>query len=91
MIYAFLQENRGRYNVVVDGETVVRGAKDPEHELARKLLARGITGPVQTLDGLSGEPRMLFDIETEAPVSVVDGQDGLRRIRWKPFPKEGVL
>ena len=32
------------YDVVFDGEIIVTDSRDPEHDLARTLLARGIKG-----------------------------------------------
>lgn len=91
MIYVFLREKNGRYEVILDGEMVIQRSRDPEHDLARLLLARGITGRVQTLDGLSGKPRMSFDIEAFAPYSMTESGNGPKRTPYKPFPKEGVV
>jgi hypothetical protein len=45
----------GRYNVEFNGETVVNGGRDPETDLARALLAKGITtGKVKVLDANTG-------------------------------------
>src|SRR6188768_2081610 len=38
----------GRYDVRLYEEVIVRGSRDPEHDAARVLLARGITGPMVT-------------------------------------------
>jgi hypothetical protein len=35
------------YDVVFDGQLVVSDSRDPEHDLARGLLGRGIKGAVQ--------------------------------------------
>ena len=34
------------YDVVFDGEIIVTDSRDPEHDLARALLARGMTAPL---------------------------------------------
>ena len=39
----------GRYDVRLCEEVIVRGSRDPEHDAARALLARGITGPMTTM------------------------------------------
>ena len=39
------------YDVVFDGEIVVTDSRDPEHDLARALLKRGIKGNVTLHDG----------------------------------------
>ena len=38
------------YDVVFDGEIIVTDSRDPEHDLARALLARGIKGNVTLHD-----------------------------------------
>jgi hypothetical protein len=45
------------YDVVFKGETIVSNSRDPEHDLARVLLARGIAGVVEVIDGRTGKPR----------------------------------
>jgi hypothetical protein len=40
----------GRYSVTFDGETVVKGSRDPETDLARALLAGCIIGMVMVMD-----------------------------------------
>ena len=39
----------GLYCVEFDGKLIVVGSRDPEHDLARALLARGLTGKVTML------------------------------------------
>ena len=39
------------YDVVFNGEIIVSDSRDPEHDLARALLARGIKGNVTLHDG----------------------------------------
>ena len=45
------------YDVVFDGEIIVTDSRDPEHDLARALLARGIKGNVTLHDGPTRKPR----------------------------------
>src|SRR6185312_6791215 len=45
----------GLYCVEFDGELIVVDSRDPEHDLARALLARGLTGKVTMLDAPTGE------------------------------------
>jgi hypothetical protein len=52
--------------VVFEGETVITDSRDAEHDLARALLARGLTGTVRILDGNTGKPRTLVNIEKAA-------------------------
>ena len=60
------------YNVVFEGEIIVERSRDPETDLARALLARGHTGKVTMLDGATGKPRTIIDIEKAAKVRTVE-------------------
>ena len=61
-----------RYNVAFEGEIIVECSRDPETDLARALLARGHTGKVTMLDGATGKPRTIIDIEKAAKVRTVE-------------------
>jgi hypothetical protein len=61
-----------RYNVMFGGEIIVERSGDPETDLARALLARGHTGTVTMLDGATGKPRTIIDIERAAKVRTVE-------------------
>ena len=39
------------YDVLLNGEILVSNSRDPEHDLARALLARGIKGAAEVVDG----------------------------------------
>ena len=69
------------YDLVLDGETIVSNSRDPEHDLARALLARGIKGMVEVLDGRTGKPRSRVNIEKAAKWCV---GSNLERYKWKP-------
>jgi hypothetical protein len=71
------------YSVESDGEIVVVGSRNPECDLARALLAKGITGKVTMLDASISKPRTVIDIERAAKVTVQGG-------RFLPF-KESRL
>ena len=60
------------YNVAFAGEIIVERSRDPETDLARALLARGHTGQVTMLDGATGKPRTIVDIEKAAKVRTVE-------------------
>jgi hypothetical protein len=68
------------YDVVFDGETIVSNSRDPEHDLARALLARGIKGMVDVLDGGTGKPRSRVNIEKAAKCCL---GSNLERYKWK--------
>jgi hypothetical protein len=68
------------YDVTFDGEQLVTDSRDPEHDLARALLARGHTGVVTLIDGKTGKPRGRINIEEAAKWSVGSNLD---KYRWK--------
>ena len=68
------------YDVVFGGDTIVSNSRDPEHDLARALLARGIKGLVEVRDR-TGKPRSLVNIEEAAKWCV---GSNLERYKWKP-------
>ena len=61
-----------KYNVTFAGEIIVERSRDPETDLARALLARGHTGTVTLLDGTTGKPRTIINIEKAAKVRTVE-------------------
>ena len=64
-----------------DGETVVKGSRDPETELARALLARGITGTVMVQDANTGKHRTTVNVEKAAKLRTEEGPYGPRFVR----------
>jgi hypothetical protein len=54
------------------GETVVKGSRDPETDLARALLAKGITGMVMVMDANTGKHRTTVNIEAAAKLRTVE-------------------
>ena len=78
------------YNVIFDGELVLERRRDPDFDLARVLLARGLTGKVTLYDGNTGKPRTLMDIEKAAKVCVTEeSRDGLRVRKYRESPDSG--
>jgi hypothetical protein len=69
------------YDVVFDGERLVTDSRDPEDDLARALLAQGITGKVTLHHGNTGKPRTIVNIE-KATLWCVGSK--LERYKWKP-------
>ena len=63
------------YDVVFDGELLVTDSRDPEHDLARVLVTRGLTGEVTIYDANTGKPRTVVDIERAAPWCVGSNLD----------------
>ena len=62
-----------KYNVTFAGEIIVERSRDPETDLARALLVRGHTGTVTLLDGATGKPRLVINIERTAKLCVKEG------------------
>ena len=75
-----------RYNVAFEGEIIVERSRDPETDLARALLARGHTGKVTMLDGATGKPRTIIDIEKAAKVRTVETPRFRRVERYAESP-----
>jgi len=69
------------YDVLLGGEIIVSSSRDPEHDLARALLARGIKGVIEIIDGRTGKPRSRIDIEPAAKHGIGSNLD---RYNWKP-------
>ena len=69
------------YDVVFEGETIVTGSPDPDFDLARALLARGITGKVRLFHG--DKPRTIINIEAAAKLRISEPCD--RRSRFVPY------
>ena len=74
----------GLYCVEFGGELIV---VDPEHDLPRALLARGLTGKVTMLDAKTGKPRTVIDIAKAAELCVSEeSRDGLRIRKYRGSP-----
>jgi hypothetical protein len=69
-----------RYSVVFEGQLLVDRSRDPECDAARALLAQGITGQLTLLDGKTGQPRTIIDIEKAARLTVEE-TGGMPRFR----------
>ena len=71
------------YSVICEGKLLVERSRDPECDAARALLAKGITGKLTLLDGKTGQPRIIIDIEKAAGFSVSEeNRDSLRFRRY---------
>ena len=55
-----------RYSVLFEGQLLVGDSRDPECDAARALVAKGLTGKLTMLDGETGRPRTIIDIEKAA-------------------------
>jgi hypothetical protein len=64
-----------RYDVILGDEVIVRRSRDPEHDTARALLARGVGGRFRTIDFATGRPRMVVDVEKAARLTIIERDD----------------
>jgi hypothetical protein len=64
-----------RYDVLLDGEVIVHGSRDPEFDAARVLQARGLCGRFRTIDFRTGRPRMELDIAKAAGLCTIERAD----------------
>jgi hypothetical protein len=77
------------YDVTFCGKVIVADSADPETDLARALLAQGITGVVEIVDGRTGKPRSRVNIEAASKVTFrEDRRRGPHRQPWRPFAPE---
>jgi hypothetical protein len=60
-------------------KTEVQDRSSPECDAARVLVAKGITGKLTMLDGKTGKPRIVIDIERAAQLCVKE-----RSLRFAP-------
>ena len=75
------------YSVIHEGKLLVERSRDPECDATRALVAKGITGELTLLDGKTGIPRTIIDIERAAT------SHGWRKDQCAPLlqevPREG--
>ena len=61
------------YSVICEGQLLVERSRDPECDAARALVAKGITGELTLLDGKTGRPRTIINIERAAKLTAEEG------------------
>ena len=71
------------YSVVFRGERIVERSRHAACDTARALLAKGVTGKLAMLDGKTGKPRMIIDIERAARLTVEEGPNGPRFVKCR--------
>jgi hypothetical protein len=78
-----------RYAVTLNGECIITASRDPETDLARALLARGIGDIAEVVDGRTDKPRSRVNIEKAAKLRTVEeDRDGLRFRKHVEHPAE---
>lgn len=81
-------ERSGLYHVRFRDELIIQRSRNPECDLARALLARGIKGHVRIVDALTGRHRSTVNIEKAAQLTVrEDKRRGPCFEKWKPMPE----
>lgn len=76
-----------KFDVHFDEEVIVSRSLDAEHDAARALLKRGISGILTILDGKTHKPRTLIDIVKAARWSLTEeSRDGFRLRKWRENP-----
>ncbi len=78
-----------RFSVIFQGKLLVERSRDPECDAARALLAKGITGKLTMLDGKTGKPRTIVDIERAARLTVEEGPNGPRFVKYRKSVVDG--
>lgn len=81
----------GRYAVRLAAtlEVIVGSSRDPEHEAARALLARGVSGRLETWRIGASAPAMLLDVEQAAGrVTEENAARGPRPRAWTAYCHE---
>ena len=80
-------ERRGLFRVTdANGQTLLTGSRDPEHEVCRLLKSKGITGTLETWWPNSPHAAMRLDIDRGAGLTVSEGRTtGLCVVKWRPI------
>lgn len=87
-----IDHNRGGYlyDLIFEGEMIVKGSRSPIYDLCRALLERGYTGTARTIDK-DGSGLMRCDIEKGAKLTVGESDEFGPRVRkWYPFDADRV-
>jgi hypothetical protein len=71
------------YSVLFDGKLLVDRSRDPDCDSARALVARGITGKLVMLDGKTGIPRTIIDVEKAAKLTTEETAKGPRFRKYR--------
>jgi hypothetical protein len=70
----------GTYSLEFRGDCILDGSRNPECDLARVLVGRGITGTVKVIDAVTGKHRTTVNIEKAARLCVKEGP-----LRFSPY------
>ena len=76
------------YNITLDGDLIVERSRDPECDLARILLSRGVTGIVMIHDGNTGRPRTQVNVDKMATLRA---RDDRRQLGFEKYREPTVF
>jgi hypothetical protein len=85
----WVPETGYRYSVIFRGKLLVERSRDPECDTARALLATGYTGKLAMLDGKTGKPRIIVDIEKTSRLTTEEGPRGPRFVKCRKTVVDG--
>ena len=74
-----------RYRAELESQIIVENSFDPEPDIARALIARGLTGIALIVDGRTGALRTRISIEKASRLRTgEEDHRGLRTRKWTP-------
>jgi hypothetical protein len=76
----------GSYTVIYDDAVLLRGVRDPEHDAARALTAKGLTGVVTVRDAKTDALRSTVCLhKASATCAREDRRNSPYTARWRPY------
>ena len=80
----------GLYAVSFRGEMIVKNSRDPETDLARALIRKGLVGKLRIIDGNTGRHRSTIDVEKASRFVAEEGPVGPRFRKWRETWTDGA-
>lgn len=66
---------------------IVEASIQPLADACRILKSQGLSGPVELWDEVRPFALLQATVEYEASISFVEGDHGLRAVKWRPIPE----
>ena len=79
------------FNASFEGQAIVVGSTEPCLDSARILKARGLTGRLEMWDIVFPYCRLRADIENAAGLTIREGDERPRFVKFKPLPPRNAL
>jgi hypothetical protein len=79
------------YDVLLEGEVIVSGSRDPEPDLARALLPRGHFGLIDVIGARTGKRRSRVNIEKAARLQTIEGPNGPFWRKYQTLTDQGCV